>query len=182
MRDLPKRKKNRLQDFDYSSEGAYFITVCTKDRLNYFWENAGVYGTHLSTDVRPQINVCLSEFGRTAEKAINNIPVFHENVFVDKYVIMPNHIHLILFMENTYDAAINGRTMCAPTISLIVKQMKEYVTKQIGFSLWQKSFYDHVIRTDKSYKIICEYIDNNPLNWEDDQLYINYERIDKGEI
>lgn len=164
---LPTRKPNRLNGFDYSSNGAYFITICTQNRQNYFWDNVGAHS------VRPWKSIHLTEYGKAVEKSILNISVYHPNVWVDNYVIMPNHIHIILFIGDSEMCDKSGRTMCAPTISLIVKQMKEYVTKNIGFSIWQKSFHDHIIRNKKSYEEISSYIDNNPITWEQDCFYIN---------
>lgn len=88
----------------------------------------------------------------------------YENVFVDNYVIMPNHIHLIIRIES-------GRTQFAPTIGRIIKQFKGSITKQIGKSIWQKSFYDHIIRDDYDYQTKWQYIDENPGKWLEDELY-----------
>ena len=93
-------------------------------------------------------------------------------VIVDKYVIMPNHIHAIIRIDADYsEDGKGGRTMCAPTLSLIIKNFKEYVTKQIGFSVWQKSFYDRVLRNEWEYRNAWQYIENNPANWENDELF-----------
>jgi len=86
---------------------------------------------------------------------------------VDKYVIMPNHIHLILKIERN----INGRIISAPTISTVVGQMKRKISKLVGFDIWQKSFYDHIIRNQHDYQQIWKYIDDNPLKWELDKYY-----------
>ena len=92
----------------------------------------------------------------------------YETVMLDKYVIMPNHIHMILILKSMES---NGRAMRAPTISAIINQFKGYVTKQIGFSIWQKLFYDHIIRDEAEYKRIWQYIDENPAKWADDCYY-----------
>lgn len=81
---------------------------------------------------------------------------------VDKYVIMPDHIHMLLQIHSDG----NGRPMVAPTIDRIVKQMKGYITKQIGFSIWQKSYNDHIIRGKYDYREAWEYIENNPLKYK----------------
>lgn len=81
---------------------------------------------------------------------------------------MPNHIHLLLIIEGSID----GRPLVAPTISRVIKQMKGYVSKQIGYSVWQKSFIDHIIRNEKDYIEHYTYIENNPVKWEMDELYI----------
>ena len=102
--DLPKRKPNRLKEYDYSSPGVYFITICTKDRRNLFWENAGASIT------RPP-DVQLSEYGKIVDSAIRNIPVYYPAISIDSYTVMPNHIHLLLQIN----ADENGRAMLAPT-------------------------------------------------------------------
>ena len=159
MKDLPVRKSIRLEGYDYSTSGAYFLTICVKDRRELLWENMPV-GAH---SVRPQ----LSSLGKTVEVAIENIPCVYVDVKIDKYVIMPNHIHMILNIREN----CGGRTLCAPTVSRVVRQMKEYVTKQIGYSIWQKSYHDHIIRTEADYQKISQYIEENPACWEDDCYY-----------
>lgn len=158
--DYPKRKHNRLAQYDYNTPGAYFVTVCTKDRRELFWADVG------ASIARPQ-DIALSEFGAVVEKAIQNIPSHYPAVNVDKYVIMPNHIHLMLRICCDAD----GRPMVAPTISTVVQQMKGYVTKAIGSSLWQRSFHDHVVRDEKDYREIWQYIDENPMKWEEDVFF-----------
>lgn len=158
--DLPKRKPNRLREYDYSTPGAYFITFCTKDRKNLFWENVG------ASIARPQ-DVQLSSYGTVVDYAIRQIPVHYPAISVDHYVIMPNHIHLLLQIK-THD---NGRAMLAPTISRVIQQMKGSITKQIGFSVWQKLYHDHVIRGEQDYRKIWEYIENNPMQWALDCFY-----------
>ena len=158
--EIPKRKTIRLKEFDYSSCGAYFITICTSDKRNHFWETVG------ATIGRPQ-DVELTLQGKIVDEAINQIPKIYDSVLVDCYVIMPNHIHLILIIH----ADENGRPMVAPTVSRIISQMKGYVTKRIGKSIWQKLFFDHIIRNKQDYKEHVKYIYENPLRWTYDELY-----------
>lgn len=153
--DLPKRKNIRLNDYNYSSNGAYFITSCTKNKENLLWKNVG------ANCVRPLDQLPLSKIGIVIENEIYKLNTIYENIKVDKYQIMPNHIHLIIFI---YEDS-NGRTQFAPTISRIIKQFKGSITKQIGFSIWQKSFYDRVIRNEKEYQSVWNYIHNNPLKY-----------------
>ncbi len=157
---LPNRKPNRLERYDYSSCGAYFITICTKDRRNYFWENVGAIID------RPQ-DVRLSICGEIVNEAINNIPSIYPVLLVENYIIMPNHIHLLLRIC----ADESGRPLVAPTISRVVKQLKGYISKRTGISLWQKSFHDHVIRNQNDYDEIYKYISENPIKWQQDVLY-----------
>lgn len=157
--EMIKRRPNRLKGYDYSQNGAYFVTVCTKNREEILWDVGATIG-------RPLDNIILSDYGIIVNKAILNIPKYYPSIIVDKYVIMPNHIHLILIIQNQ-----SGRAMHAPTISTVIQQMKGYVTKQIGFCVWQKLFHDHIIRGESDYMKIWQYIDTNPLKWEDDCFY-----------
>jgi len=159
MKEWSTRKTNRLQSADYAKIGYYFITVCVKDKHEMLGE--------IHSDSR-SAHVVLSEYGKIVRSAINNIPACYPGVAVDKYVIMPNHIHLLLYVS--YGRLIT----CTPTsISTIVQQLKRYVSKQIGFSLWQKSFHDHIIRNKADYQRIAQYIDENPANWADDCYFCN---------
>ena len=154
MTDLPKRKSNRVKSYDYTTCGAYFITVCTANREKIFWKSVG------ADIIRPQ-NVPLSEIGEIVQQSIWQIPEHYENVFVDQYCIMPDHIHLIIRIGT--DA--NGRMISAPTMSTLVGSMKRWVSRQAGRSFWQKSFYDHCIRNQQDYDEIWQYIENNPLKY-----------------
>ncbi len=159
--DLPKRKPNRLPEFDYSSPGAYFITICTKDKKCIFWDTVG------ASIARPQ-TPRLSGLGAIVDRSIRSISSHYPAVSVDHYAVMPNHIHLLLQIHTDKD----GRAMLAPTISTVVQQFKGIVTKQIGQTVWQKLFYDHVVRNEKDYLQIWEYIEGNPAKWQEDCFYI----------
>lgn len=146
--DLPKRKKNRLENFDYTGFHAYFITICVKDRRQILSKIVGA-------DIIRPCEIILSKYGKIVDEAIKNIPKIYENVSVAKYIIMPDHIHIILQITDN-----GGRIVSAPTV---IAGMKRYVSKKCGYSIWQKGFYDHVIRNQKDYYEICEYIENNPI-------------------
>lgn len=173
------RKRNRLLDYDYSQYGVYFVTICTKDRKNLFWVIDNIVGASIA---RPNEGYVLSDIGKIAEDGIKNISQYY-SVNIDCYVVMPNHVHIL--MEIVADG---GRAMLAPTsdaasrykentgdvtstLSNIVRQYKGYVTKKIGFSPWQKSFYDHIVRNREEYLKIFEYIMTNPLKWNIDKYY-----------
>ncbi|MCL2049423.1 MAG: hypothetical protein FWG87_11940 [Defluviitaleaceae bacterium] len=175
MRELPKRKPNRLKNYDYSQNGAYFITVCTKNREQMFWKSDTVGA--ISNRPKNDNNQCpqLSEYGKFAETAIKQLD---DRIHVDCYVIMPNHIHMIIVIAESGRTEFaptvvpsNGRTEFAPTIPSIVRYIKSYVTKRIGFSPWQKSFHDRIVRNEQEYYKITEYIENNPSKWEEDCFY-----------
>ena len=160
--ELPKRKPNRLKDFDYSQPNAYFITICTKNKEMLFWENVG------ASIARPE-DVRLSKYGKIVVEAIEKISTIYPVITVDNYVVMPNHIHLLMQIHSDS----SGRAMLAPTISIVIQQMKGYATKKIGRSIWQKLFHDHVIRDEKGYLKIWNYIEGNPSKWEEDCFYKN---------
>ena len=201
MRYLPVRKPNRLKDYDYSRNGAYFITICTKNHEELFGRIVGEatclpqsYNPNMepaiftraaefiwerAADCRPYgLSVTLSDIGHKIEIAINNISKMYSDTFVDIYVIMPNHIHMVLIIGNGDgigdDDGIgndNGRQVAAPTVSTIIGNMKRVVSIQCGFSPWQKSFHDRIIRDEEEYYRIAEYIEDNPEKWIDDCYY-----------
>ena len=155
---FPTRKSVRLKEYNYSENGAYFITICTKDKKQI------LSTITVGEDAHILPNVKLKEHGKVCEKYILNIDKVYENIKVDNYVIMPNHIHLII--------SINGRMWASsPTISGVIKSFKTMVTKEIKMSIFQRSFHDHIIRGDADYKKIFKYIDTNPQKWTLDRYY-----------
>ncbi|MDO4862619.1 MAG: hypothetical protein Q4A05_00510 [Ruminococcus sp.] len=197
MNDRPIRKDIRLDGYDYSTNGAYFVTICTKDKMCIFWENNDKYaplhsdsagpdvGAH---SVRPQMaehpvgahsvrpqngkNIHLSHIGWAVKRSFKTVSSYYKNVFFDRYVIMPNHIHVIIRIDARRSDFVNGgRTECAPTVSQVVKNLKENVTREIGFPIWQKSFYDRIIRNEREYRAYWQYIESNPENRESDELF-----------
>lgn len=143
-----KRKNPRLKDYDYKSIGYYFITICTNGKKHYFGE------------IKEE-KMQLSDKGKLAYKNIEKLKEIYNNIKIDKYVIMPNHIHLILIIDKETNLSI----------SVIIKKYKEWITREIGESIWQKSYYDHIIRNEKDYLRIWKYIDENILKWNLDQYY-----------
>ena len=157
---LPKRKPTRLKGYDYSTAGAYFITICVKNRKELL--SKIIVGDDAYIVPKNQI----SNYGLICDKYINNINNKYENVTVDKYVIMPNHIHLIIFLHGTMKAS-------SPTKNIkdIIRSFKTMVTKEIGTSIWQRSYHDHIIRDKNDYQKIWEYIDTNVQRWDKDCFY-----------
>ena len=167
--NLPKRKPTRLKGYDYSQNGAYFITICTHDKkclLSEIIVGDGVL------DVPQNI---LTEFGRIAEKHINQMSGFYDYIFVDKYVIMPNHIHLILSITELEKYLENGTSRTpSPTnfsVSAFISTFKRFCNKEFGKNIWQRSYHDHIIRGERDYQKIWEYIDTNVVKWEKDCFY-----------
>lgn len=146
------RKLNRLEYYDYSQNGAYFVTICTQDRKP-------VLGTIVG-DGFPVPN----QIGEIAEEYIRRISEKYSEVTVDRYVIMPDHIHILLRIDGTGNPS--------PTMGNVVGWYKYQVTKQVnllrnmpGEKLFQRSYYDHVIRNQQDYDEIWQYIENKPRKW-----------------
>ena len=157
----PDRKRNRLEVYNYSLDGAYFLTICTKDKQQILGEVVGDGALGVPT-------VQLSETGKIVKKYIEHINTTSEYAKVDHYVIMPNHVHLIVTIDNGTPKAPSPINDVIPrTISSI----KSLASKEIGKSIWQRSYFDHVIRNETGYKKVWEYIDTNPLRWKADEYY-----------
>ncbi len=154
--ELPKRKQNRLKGYDYSSNAAYFVTICTDNQKCLFGK---IVGNGLD----------LSDYGNIAENDLKNLPRHFPHIILDKYIIMPNHIHAIIII-NKADGIELSRPL--PPLSTVIGLYKSGVSRKIGLPIWQKSFHDHIIRNEKVYQEIWEYIDTNPLKWELDYYHI----------
>ena len=146
------RKKTRIPSFDYASQNYYFVTICTHNRKNMF-------GTPMH----------LNALGQVAKQCMEMIPQYYPNIMVDKFVIMPNHVHGILAIHEPKDNKIIN-------LSKVVGQYKMAVSREFhrdrpNETLWQRSFHDHVIRNQKSYEKIWLYIEANPMKWEEDCFY-----------
>ena len=151
--ELPQRKINRIPEYDYNQNGAYFVTICTQNRKPI-----------LSTIVGDGSPVP-KPAGSIAEKTIMQIAEKYPSVSVDKYVIMPDHIHILLRIDD-------GTGNPSPTLGNIIGWYKYQVTKEVnrqnytaGEKLFQRSYYDHVIRNQQDFNEIWEYIDHNPRKW-----------------
>ena len=178
---LPTRKKNRLQNYDYSSYGAYFITLCTDKRQPTLSRIVGddVLGVPFPTkDI--SCNVELLPCGEIANKYINRLDDFYDNIQVDRYVIMPNHIHIMLFLipppafENDTKNGTprtSSPTRKAVSVSQFVETLKRFCNKEYGANIWQRSFHDHIIRNQTDYEEHSNYIYYNPVRWHLDELY-----------
>ena len=168
-KELPKRKRNRLYYYDYSSGGIYFITICTQNRKNIFW--AKKQPDFVGEDIiLPNENINLSAYGKIVDNVINDIPNHYTGAEILKYVIMPNHIHILLYLSYNDGRIISSPTINKP-ISTIIGQMKREISKKIGIPIWQKSFHDHIVRNKKDYEEISKYIYENPIKWQYDCFY-----------
>lgn len=147
MNDFYQRKSPRIQGYDYSTENYYFITICANKKSKVFGE--------------PQK---LNIYGKIAEEGFLKISEHFENVYIDKFVIMPNHVHAIVVVEKSTN------------LTTVIGQYKSFVTRKIhehqpNLVVWQRSFHDHIIRNKKSYEKIWNYIDTNPMKWSEDCFF-----------
>lgn len=161
--EFPKRKQNRLKDYDYDSAGAYFITVCTQDRkcLLSHIVGGGAFDA-------PENQ--LTSMGKIVEKYIqsgNHI----DRVTVEKYVIMPNHVHLLLIVDMV-DGTSRAPSPTNAVIPHFMSTFKRFCHRDIGQKIFQRSYHDHVVRDRQDYLKIWEYIDDNPKQWELDCFYV----------
>ena len=179
-KELPKRKDIRLKNFDYSSPGAYFITVCTQDRrctLSRVVPRAIVGGDVLDAPLFGDVLdapgvVRLLPYGKIAEKYLNQLNEFYDHITVDKYVIMPNHIHIILFVRDYGASRTSPPTSKQHSaVSQFVSTFKRFCNKEYGENIWQRNFNDHVIRNRQDYEEHVNYIYKNPIRWYYDELY-----------
>ena len=159
---MPKRKHPRLDHYDYSTTGAYYITICTQKRRCLL---SRIVGRGLAP-----AEIQYTPYGQIAQEQLLLLEQRYPSLKVNQYVIMPNHIHAILLLEEK--AGVSAR----PTIMDIVCAYKSLTTrlcKQVQpiEKLFQSSFYEHVIRGREDYHEIAEYIANNPKQWELDKLY-----------
>jgi len=160
------RKSIRLQNYNYSQPGYYFITICV-------YQNKNIFGNIVGAGPCTGPIFILNEFGFTVQSIWSNIPKFYPNTEIDEFVVMPNHFHGIVIISKN-----NGRTQrSAPTLSLsnIIQRFKSLTTTRyrqmtdLPTKLWQRSFYDHIIRNERNLNRIRQYIINNPARWDLDE-------------
>ena len=164
VEDLPVRRTIRLQNFDYSSNNLYFVTICVQDRECLLGK--------IVND-----NLYLLPFGHIVKSFITSIPQHYPQTIVDIFQIMPNHIHMIIGLES------HGRTQgSAPTLGTIIQRFKTMTThnylegmkihgwKSFNKKLWQRDYYEHIVRDKRDLNRIREYIENNVANWHKDKF------------
>ena len=167
--ELRQRKKNRLQGYNYSRAGCYFITICARERAELFGEIVHLWNT-VGRDDPGAPSVKLSQYGQIVEKYIRSIQTAYEYAHVDKYVIMPNHIHMMIQVGRSKSGA-PGSSRPTQLIPRIVAALKRFSNREAGFDMWQTSYHDHIIRNEADYRRIWEYIDTNPAKWREDCYY-----------
>jgi len=169
--DIHHRQSMRLRNFDYSAEGAYFVTICTRERECLFGDI--VHGA-----------MVLNEAGRIIAETWQTLPDRFPQVVLGEHVIMPNHLHCIVCIVGAPLAAPDGENpdskqgaaSSAPTLGKIIRAFKSIsaievnrILERNGQPLWQRNYYERIVRSDKELNAIREYIRNNPDNWKNDE-------------
>ncbi len=176
--DIHHRRSIRLREYDYSQCGIYFVTICSYDNECPFGEIKNW-------------EMLQNEFGTIVQECWNDISVHFEYVELDEFIVMPNHVHGIIVIHEPVGrgevsspspskppnpAVKTNRSSHKATLGKIVAYFKYQSTKKInsiretsGNSLWQRNYYEHIIRNEKSFHAIGEYIRNNPLKWAEDE-------------
>ena len=181
-KELLKRKNLRWKGFDYSRSGAYFITICTENRRQILSRiiadseigeksnNQQSVGIGVLDDPP---NVELLPYGIIANKYIKQLNEFYDMIDVDKYVIMPNHIHILLVLSPNESGSSRTPIPTAQNsvVSRLVSTFKRFCNKECGENIWQSHFHDHIIRNQDDYDEIVKYIRDNPKRWLYDELY-----------
>ena len=153
---MPNRKPTRLSGYDYSGRGAYFVTLCSQNRRCIL---SAVVGADDPGGPRVRLSPC----GEIVEHNLQIMREIYQDIQIDNYVIMPNHVHLLLTL-----CGRDGAPRSSPptnTLSNFVTALKKFTNKAYGESIWQRSFHDHIIRDQKDYNARWQYIDENPKKW-----------------
>ena len=158
MEKLPNRKPNRLRAYDYSQNGAYFLTVCT--------EQMRCLLSTVTADQTPEsARIVLTGIGEAVDQTLREMNDHYRRIRLDHYTIMPNHVHLLISIA---DGERDGAPRSSPptnALSCFMTAFKKFSEKACGQKLWQRGFYDHIIRDDEDYRMHKQYIDENPKKW-----------------
>jgi REP element-mobilizing transposase RayT len=187
--NIHHRRSIRLKGYDYSQAGRYFVTICVQNRKCLFGEIR--LGAHAGAPLPNTTKMILNDAGRMVEKWCMELPNKFPDIEIDTYIIMPNHFHAIITNVGAHlcvrpndnppvsgEQSVSGEHIGSPLQWFKTMTTNEYIrgVKVLGWQpfdkkLWQRNYYEHVIRNEQSYRNITEYIINNPANWIKDQLY-----------
>lgn len=159
--NLPERKHPRLKNYDYGSNGSYYITICTIERKCIL----GYVPRRKDKNIAPK--TVLSDAGKISKKYIESMEEHYSNIKIENYVIMPNHIHLLISIVDNSKSDKNKTD-----IFQLVKAYKRLTSKEIGYQIWQESYYDEIIKDDLHFQNVWEYIEFNECKWEDDKYFL----------
>ena len=168
--DRPERKPARLKNYDYSAPGAYFVTVCTREKRCVLSRIVKPDSEDVGAGVLDGPKVILSTYGHIIESVLIDIASHRDHIGLDKYVIMPNHLHLLITITEHGPSGTPAPTNA--TVPALISYLKRRTNRECGITLWQRSYYDHIVRNDAEYRSIAEYIDGNPIKWAEDRFYI----------
>ena len=166
MNALPKRKNIRLKEYDYSTPGVYFVTICTQNRKHLL---SKIHTVGAGVLDRPLVE--LLPYGVVADTYIRQMDAHYGCLSVDAYVIMPNHIHLLIRIHDDGRSGTPAPTKGNTVLARFVSTFKRFCNKEYGGNIWQRGYYDHVVRDRSDYDDIYRYIETNPTQWELDEFY-----------
>ena len=164
MGEWISRKTTRLPGYDYNTPGAYFLTICTEGRRCLLSRIVG-------TGVLDGPKIELLPYGEIAAGYIKQLDAFYGNISVESYVIMPNHIHILLFVKEEGPSRTPVPTLQNSVVSRFVSTFKRFCNKEYGKNIWQSRSYDHVIRDQADFDKHLQYIYENPFGWQKDEFY-----------
>jgi putative transposase len=170
--NMPHRQGLRLKGYDYSQAGAYFVTICAHGK-------ACLFGDVIGSEVK------VNELGRKVQAVWDDLPVHYPHVATDAFVVMPNHVHGVVVLRDVGAGFKPARTaepartaLRRHGLSEIVRAFKTFSARRInefretsGAPVWQRNYYEHIIRDDADYNRIAEYVANNPQRWAEDSLH-----------
>ncbi len=167
MEKLKARKTTRLYGADYNREGVFFLTICTKNKKCLL---SRIVGTGVPDGPRVE----LLPFGKIAEKYLNQLNDFYGHISIQSYVIMPNHIHLLLAVHPREDGPSGTPvpTLQNSAVAQFVSTFKRFCNKEYGENVWQYRSHDHIIRDREDHGKHLRYIAENPMYWHTDELYV----------
>ncbi|MGN1306321.1 MAG: transposase [Faecousia sp.] len=157
-------KRNRLEGYDYGSEGVYFLTLCTEGRRN-------LLSRIVARGILDAPETELTSYGKVLKEAIDYLNQARENICVEEYVIMPNHLHILVRITKACKGASGMPRATDAVIPRFVSFLKRYTNRTSGKQLWQTSYYDHIIRSEADFWKHLRYIEENPAKWLEDQYY-----------
>lgn len=181
-----------MKNYDYSSNGLYFVTICTQGRVNLFGEIVGADSISAQGSISAQNVMMLNDAGKMIDLVYHEAINEYQNIILDNYVIMPNHFHAIIGISTVDNESKRGIDMesirradmeSAPTLGTIIQTFKRYTTVKYIYGvkndhylpfnkrIWQRNYYEHIIRSKDEYEKIWDYIYTNPQKWADDRYY-----------
>ena len=177
VNNLPKRKNPRLEGFDYNTPGTRFITICTHQRRQFLSKVVGDLPDHDTFGSMEEMpSVVLTEQGQIVDRIIRNLPS-RLGVEIEQYIIMPNHIHMIVIVPELMRAIRESplqkkRSDLSKAIGYIKMNASKEIRARFGYQrIWQRNFHDHIIRNRNDYEEHVKYIYENPIRWYYDKLY-----------